>query len=248
MASATTPASCSGAGAATVRKSCTERIPPLSASGATIPPDPPPGHGVRLRQRADRDGPVLEAGDRAGRNVAEPVVRDVLVDLVGEHDRVPALAQFGDHLELVAREHLAGRVVRRVDHDAARALVERGRELPLVERPVRRRERYGPRHGAREDRVRPVVLVERLEHDDLVAGVEHAEHRGDHRLGRTARDRHVAFGLDPRHAVARSVGVGDRRPERLGAPRDRVLVDVVGDRLTSRLLDLLGRGEVGEPL
>ena len=222
--------------------------PAAERLGRHDPADPPPGHGVGLRQRADRDGPVLEPGHRARRHVAEPVVRDVLVDLVGEHDRVPALAQLGDHLELVAREHLAGRVVRRVDHDAARARVERGRELTLVERPVRRRERHGPRHGAREDRVGPVVLVERLEHDDLVAGVEHAEHRGDHRLGRAARDRHVAFGLDPRHAVARSVRVGDRGSERLGAPGDRVLVDVVGDRLASRLLDLLGRGEVGEAL
>ena len=90
------PGSWRGAGAATVRKSCTERIPPVSASRGDDPADAPAGDRVGLRERADRDGPVLEPGHGAGRDVAEPVVRDVLVDLVGEHDHVPPLAQLRD--------------------------------------------------------------------------------------------------------------------------------------------------------
>ena len=45
------------------------------------------------------------------------VVEDVLVDLVGDRERAPLLAQTGDELQLFAREDLAGRVVRRVDDD-----------------------------------------------------------------------------------------------------------------------------------
>ena len=70
---------------------------------------------------------------RRDRNVLVAVVDDVLVDLVGDRDRVPLAAQRGDRLELVAREHLAGRVVRRVDDDRLGLVVERRRELVGIE-------------------------------------------------------------------------------------------------------------------
>jgi hypothetical protein len=212
--------------------------------GGDDPADAPPGHRVGLRESADRHGPVLEPGHGARRHVAEVVVRDVFVNLIGEHDHVPALAQLRDHGELFPREHLAGRVVRRVDHDAACPRVERRRELALVERPVRGRERHGARHGAREDRVGSVVLVERLEHHDLVPRVEDAEHRRDHRLGRAAGHGDVPFSVHPVHPVAGSVLASDGLAERLGSPCDRVLVDVVGDCLPGRLLHLGGCREV----
>ena len=46
----------------------------------------------------------------------------------------------------------------------------------------------------------PVVLVERLEDDDLVARVQHGQQRRQHGLGGAAADRDVAVGVDV-HAV-----------------------------------------------
>ena len=42
-----------------------------------------------------------------------PVVQDMLVDLVGDRDRVVFDAEVGDEREFLLREDLAGRVVRR---------------------------------------------------------------------------------------------------------------------------------------
>ena len=118
--SATSPATCSGAGAATVRKSWTDRIPRESGAGATTHPTRHPVTAyvfdsaliVTVRSSSpatDRD-----------RHVHGAVVQDVLVDLVGERDHAPLLAERRDHVELLAGEHLARRVVRRVDRRSPR--------------------------------------------------------------------------------------------------------------------------------
>ena len=54
---------------------------------------------------------IGHAGQRRQRHVLA-LEHDVLVDVVGERDDVELHAQRGDELELVAAEHLAGRVVR----------------------------------------------------------------------------------------------------------------------------------------
>ena len=102
----------------------------------------------------------------------------------------------GDELELLAREHLAGRVVRRVDDDRAGARPERRAQLVRVDRPVGLVQRDVARHGAGQDRVGAVVLVVRLEDDDLVARVEQPQHRRDHRLGRAAGHGDLRLGVD----------------------------------------------------
>ena len=71
------------------------------------------------------------------------VVDEVLVDLVGDGDEVVLDADARDRLELGAREHAAGRVVRRVEQQHARARTGRG-ELVRVEREVRRAQRDEP--------------------------------------------------------------------------------------------------------
>jgi len=70
--------------------------------------DPPPRHRVRLRHARDGDGTLPHAGEGGDGNVPETVVDDVLVDLVGDRERVVSLTQLGDGLELREREHLAG--------------------------------------------------------------------------------------------------------------------------------------------
>ena len=123
-------------------------------------------------------------------------VDDVLVDVVGEDERVVLVARAGDQLELGAVEHLAGRVVRRVEDDGPRARPEGGAQLVGVDAPVRLVQRHVARDGAGEDGVGPVVLVERLEDDHLVARVHQRQHGRDHPLGRAAGDGDLGLRVD----------------------------------------------------
>ena len=82
------------------------------------------------------------------------------------------------------------------------------------------------RDGARQDRVRAVILVERLEHHDLVARIEDRQHRRDHALGGAADNRNLRVGID-RPAGIGSAGLGgDGVTKALGPPGDGVLVDI----------------------
>ena len=148
--SAATPASCSGAGAPTVRKSCILRIGPGQIGRRNRPAHPPSRDAERLRQAVDGDGAIGHAVDRRDRHVLVAVVDDVLVDLVGDRQHVPLLAEPGDELQLVPGEDLPGRVVRRIDDDGARVVVERRRELLL--RRTSSRARAAARSAARRRR------------------------------------------------------------------------------------------------
>ena len=101
--------------------------------------------------------------------------------------------------------------------------------------------------GAGEDAVGPVVLVERLREDHLVAGVDQREQGDEHRLGAAAGDGDLGLGVDVQAEVPAGV-LGDRLAEVAGAPGDGVLVDVGLDRPAGGGLDLGGGGEVGHPL
>ena len=99
--------------------------------------------------------------------------------------------RFGDHRHLVAREHAAGRVVRRVDDDRLRPLRERLAQTIRIERPVGPLERHEHRRRAGENRVGTVVLVERLEDDHFVARIDQRHEHRRHRFRRAAGHRHV---------------------------------------------------------
>ena len=55
----------------------------------------------------------------------------------------------------------------------ARVFFEKAPQLVAVERPVGRPHLHEAGQGAGQHGVRTVVLVERLQHHDLVAGIEH---------------------------------------------------------------------------
>jgi hypothetical protein len=81
-------------------------------------------------------------------------VRDVLVDLVGQRDHTPALAQVRDHLELGPREDLA------VGLFGVLMMMARVRLVKALEFRLRRttspaRAAHVPRHRAGQDRVGP---------------------------------------------------------------------------------------------
>ncbi len=213
------------------------------------PAHPPAGDRIGLGQRVDGDCAVLEPRHCRGWDVpARPQVVDVLVYLIGDHEGVVPLAQLRDQGQLLDREDLAGRVVRRVDDDRTGAVGERGTQLGLVERPVRFPQTDEARHGAGQDRIGAVVLVHRVEQDDLVAGVEQRQQRGDHRLGRTTGHADLALGVDAPPGIGPADLRSDGTAEVGGAPGDRVLVEVGVERRLGCLLQLVGAGEVGKAL
>src|SRR5260370_18905927 len=73
--------------------------------------------------------------------------------------------------------------------------VERLLQLAPVERKVGISQRDVTRGRAGQDRVGSVILVNRLEDDDLVARVDHREQARDHRFGRAACHRDIALGV-----------------------------------------------------
>ena len=176
------------------------------------------------------------------------VVDDVLVDLVGDGEHVPLLAEPRDDAQFLAREDLAGRVVRRVDDDRARAVRERraparrdrtasraraaGRNA--ASRPRRsRRARSSRRTARRRSTSSPGSIV--ASSVAIIVSVDAAAH-GDLRVG-----------VD-RHAVAARELRRDRLAQRPGAPGDGVLVDVGANRGARRLLDRRGRGKIRKAL
>ena len=112
----TTAAAWSGAAAPTVRKSWTRRMPTVRSGGAIVQPMRQPVTEYVFDIEWIETVRSAMPGQRRERDVLA-LEDDVLVDVVGEGDDIELDAQRGDELELVAREHLAGRVVRRVDDD-----------------------------------------------------------------------------------------------------------------------------------
>src|SRR5207244_1715773 len=168
-------------------------------------------------------------------------------DLVGDREQVVLDAERGDRLELGAREDLPRRVVRAVEDDRARPRGHGPGETVGVEDEVGRLEGDEDGLGAGDDAAGPVVLVERLEDDHFVPGVQDRQERREHRLGRAAADGHVPLGIDL-HAVPLRVFVGDGAAEPRRTPRDRVLMEVAVDRPVCRRDQLGGRRASWRPV
>ncbi len=161
-------------------------------------------------------------------------------------------AKVADEFEFLPAEHLAGRVIRRVQDDRLGVVPEGLAQFDFVERPLAvrgfgRMQFDEARLGAAQDRIRAVVFVERLEDDDLVALVADGEQGRDHGFGRAAADGDFFLGIDVQ-ALPLLHLAGDGVAQALRSPGDGVLVDVGGDGFLRGLLDLRGRGEIGEAL
>src|SRR5215471_9599766 len=96
------------------------------------------------------------------------VVEDVLVDFVGNAIAVPAHAKLADKLQFSAGKDFAGRIVRGIQDDGFGVGAERRGKRLVIKRPIGILGRWWlhsheTRRSARENRVGPVVFVERLE-------------------------------------------------------------------------------------
>ena len=103
------------------------------------------------------------------------------------------------------------------------------------------------RFGARENRVRDVVLVERRKHHHAVARIAGGHHRDHHGFGAAAGDHDVRIRVDGK---AGEMGLLARQglTESGRAPGHRVLMGPVSARVLSRLLQHFGWVEVRKSL
>ena len=170
----------------------------------------------------------------------------MLVDLIGDGVRVVPAAQLGDAFQIPTGDDPACWVVRRVDHDRARAVREgpgNAIEVQLFPAP----HGHVDRHGSAQKRVTIVILVEGLEDDHFVARIHDGQEHRHHRLRGSARHGNVGFRVHI-HPVPVVVLKSHGVTQPLGAPSDRVLVDVGADRPHGLLLEEIGGRKVGEAL
>ena len=125
-----------------------------------------------------------------------PVEDEVLVDLVGDGDDVVLATQLGDEREFVTSEHLACRIVRRVEKQRLCVRRERSPQLVGVEGPVGSAKGDHPANGATQGDAGGVGVVVGLEGDDLVAWPGEGEHGGSECLGSTGGDQDLAVRVE----------------------------------------------------
>ena len=175
-----------------------------------------------------------------------PLERERLVALVGDQHEVPLDGEARDLRERRAREDGARRVVRAVEEDHLRPRRHGGAHPVGVEveaGALLRRDRHG--HAADEPDLLRVGHPERARHEHLVAGVQERDDHVVKRVLGAARDEDLLGGV-VEALVALELGADGRA--QLGDAADlRVLRLPAAHRLDRRLLDPLGRVEVGLP-
>ena len=131
-------------------------------------------------------------------------------------------------------------------------IVKHSAEFALVEGPPSLGARGRPQFDktrlcSRQNGIRPIVLIEGLENHDLVARIAYGEQSRNHGLSRTAANRNVLFRIC-RNSLPVLGFAGYGLAQALGAPGDRILVNVGSDRVLCRLFDLGGSRKVRETL
>src|SRR6516165_2486257 len=126
------------------------------------PADAPAGDAVGLGYAADDDSAVSHAFCAGHGDVLGAVVRDVLVNFVGDAVGVPADAEIANKFEFGAGEDFASGIVGRVKNDGLCARAKCGGQLLFVEGPFGRLKFNEAGCGAGKNRVGAVIFVEGL--------------------------------------------------------------------------------------
>src|SRR3569833_254004 len=116
------------------------------------------------------------------------VIHDVLVDLVRYDEDVPAANDICQSVEVFGCRSGASGIVRGVEQDEARALID-GATHPIPVVPeLRWHERYSNATRSSKPYGRGVRIVRGIEHDHLVTRAHDGLNGGIARLGRSKRD------------------------------------------------------------
>jgi len=160
---------------------------------------------------------------------------DVLVDLVRYQGEVMAGNESTQAFDIVVTEYSARRIVRRVQKNRARSVVDGVFDPLPVDAEIRRLQGDAPGDRAVEPDARLVGVVCRIEHDDLVARMQHRGQGAVNGLGRARRDHDLAFRIDC--PPIKRAHLGRDLPLQLRDPCERCILvvpelDVTGHRRT----------------
>ena len=206
--------------------------------------DAPSRHAECLRHSVHDDGALAHSVKRYRGNVLRAIVDNVFIDLVRDGENVPLLTEVGDDAEFLAAEDLSRWVVRRIDNDGLRLVVESGGEFLLIERPAGPPQLDVARRRTGDDGVGTVIFIKRLEDDDFVARIDDGKQNVDHGFRRAARYGDFTLGIDI--DAKETLGLVHQRIAKVFcAPRDRILIDVGEDRVGGRFFQNFGRRKIG---
>ena len=209
--------------------------------------DLPAGQRKDLARGADLDGAIAHARNGDQRNMLAAVEDHVLPDLVADRDRIELLAEPRQQFEVLARIDHRGGIERIVEEDGLGLVVEDASQRLLRQPPMRRFEAHQTRDAAGLADDREIGIVDRLEHDHLVAGLDHGQNGRCQRLGAARRHHHLGHRIE-REAVPALVMGRNRLPQFRNAHHRRVLVVAVHHRVRGGAANVLRPGIVRETL
>ena len=172
---------------------------------------------------------------------------DMLVDLVGDHVCVILVAQTADEQQLFLCKDLAAGIGGVADDNRLGVLAESIFQYIAVKVERRRDKRNENRIRAGENGIRTVILIERREDDDLVAGVADGHHRAHHRLGAAAGDENLGIRIN-RSAVGTSLLAGEGFAEVFRAEGHGILMRAFVRDFAQAVGDGLGRRKIRKTL
>ena len=137
--------------------------------------DLPAGQGKDLARGTDLDGAIAHARYGDQRNVLAAVEDHMLPDLVADRDGIELLTEPRQQFQVLARIDHRGRIERIVEENGFGLRIEYALQRLLRQPPMRRLETHQTRNASGLADDREVGIVHRLEHDHLVAGLDHGK-------------------------------------------------------------------------
>ena len=204
------------------------------------PPESPSRHRVRLGEPVEHERAVRELEDRAvPALVAEPVI-----DLVGDDERPAPAAQLADGGHALGRQHGAGGIGGRIDHDRSgpRADPALDRFGSILKAVLLRHADVDRLSLGVADEVR-IARIVGIAQDDLVPGIQQMPEEQQHGRRGAGRDENLI--RRDRHAVRARVVLRDRFPQRQDSEAVRVPCTAVPDRAREGVTNDRRRLEVG---
>ena len=152
-----------------------------------------------------------------------PVKNQMFVDFVGDRHEIVLEQAIGDEAEFVGVENFADRIHRRVDHDSAGARPDGFPQFFTRKVPMRRLKPHRNGNGAGPPDDRAVAVIDGLEHDHFVAGIEQAQKCVAKRFRRAGGHQYLLLPIDgqPEHSLRI---FRDRLPEAGEAHHRRILM------------------------
>ena len=210
-------------------------------------PQAPAGDGIGLGEGRAGNGPLPHSRQRGKIGMSVRGIDDVLIDLVGDDIHIVLGGQRRNGLQLFTGKDLAAGIGGIAEHQCLGVLAEGVLQYIGIKPKIRRRQRHIDGLRAGKDGIRAVVLIERGENHNLVAGIGHGHHSGHHGFRAAAGGDNLAVGVDGAAHITGLLG-GQRLPEILCAPGDGILVIAFVGRLSQTVKDLLGRFKIRKAL